>query len=366
MTRWIALMLMLLPAAAAAQTSGAGPFVSTNASLPGSPTLAGVTAASYSGAFGLRGSTGVRTEGEGVPLPGLRDAWVADLDVSLAPMRLWRGHNGGTGLEPALFFGIGFQGGKDDGDRYAVPNTSYGAALWYPLTRWLRVESEARRRSPFGGSDDVPAEVARGWELRFGVAVLWSRTPSTRVAATRPPPAPPPARPLPRDVATEGDIGRLADSLLGTAADYLGTPYRFGGTDPTTGLDCSAFIQRVYRAHGLTLPRTSRQQVQLGLSVDPDQGLQPGDLLFFASNGSRIDHVALYTGENTIVHATSSGGGVRYDDLASSRGRWFTDHMVAVRRILGTELSAAALSHMAADNEGLDPPDLAPPATRDR
>jgi len=53
----------------------------------------------------------------------------------------------------------------------------------------------------------------------------------------------------------------------------------------------------------------------------------------FANRGEPISHVAIYAGRNRIIHASSSGGEVRYDDLGTSRGKWFVDHMVAARRV---------------------------------
>lgn len=384
MSRWAVAALVAIPTSLTAQTIGVSPFVSTNGSLPDSPTLFGVSIASHVGALAFRAGTGVDPGGEGFPLPGLADdGWVADFDVNLAPTRFWKSGNDGSGLEPALLFGVGFEGGQGDDDRFAVPNASYGGALWYSPASWFRLESEARYRSPLGDRDALPADVGPGWEFRLGAMILWRRDPAPppvlargpdRANRVRPPPQqsePPDAgvvngsgrsgrtRIVTRNVAPAATDASLASSMLGTAADYLGTRYRFGGTDPETGLDCSAFIQRVYRAHGITLPRTSRQQVQVGLSVEPAEDLQPGDLLFFAGNGSRIDHVALYTGQNVIIHSTSSGGGVVYDDLMSRRGRWFREHLVAARRIIGTDVAAAAFIPMPADGE-LDPPDHAP------
>jgi len=121
--------------------------------------------------------------------------------------------------------------------------------------------------------------------------------------------------------------------VLGTAADYLGAPYRYGGTSPSSGFDCSGFVQYVFAKQGVRLPRTARQQAQVGSALPADwRALAPGDLVMFEENG-RIDHVAIYAGGNRIIHSTSSGGGVRYDDLTTRRGQWFADHMVVARRV---------------------------------
>jgi cell wall-associated NlpC family hydrolase len=125
-----------------------------------------------------------------------------------------------------------------------------------------------------------------------------------------------------------------AARIIPTAERYLGTPYRYGGTSPSTGFDCSGFVQYVFAKNAVKLPRTSRQQAKVGLPLRKDwRSLSRGDLVMFAEKGRPISHVAIYAGGNRIIHATSSGGAVRYDDLSTRRGQWFVDHMVAARRV---------------------------------
>ena len=124
-----------------------------------------------------------------------------------------------------------------------------------------------------------------------------------------------------------------AARVLGEAEQYLGVPYKYGGTSPNSGFDCSGFVQYVFAQQGVRLPRTAREQAQVGAYLAPDwRAVAAGDLVMFEENG-RISHVAIYAGRNRIIHSTSSGGGVRYDDLATRRGEWFMDHMVAARRV---------------------------------
>jgi cell wall-associated NlpC family hydrolase len=143
-----------------------------------------------------------------------------------------------------------------------------------------------------------------------------------------------------------GTIGNIAVSsartaprktsarVIPTAERYLGTPYRWGGTSPVTGFDCSGFVQYVFARNAVNLPRTSRQQAKVGAAMPRSfRRLAPGDLVMFAERGEPISHVAIYAGRNRIIHATSSGGAVRYDDLDTRRGQWFVEHMVAARRV---------------------------------
>jgi cell wall-associated NlpC family hydrolase len=158
-----------------------------------------------------------------------------------------------------------------------------------------------------------------------------------------------------------------AARVLLTAERYLGVRYRWGGTSPRTGFDCSGFVQYVFAKHGTRLPRTSREMASSGRRLRPVwSALQPGDLVLFAGPGKRISHVAIYAGRRRIIHASGSGRRVRYDALDTKRGRWFARRIVAARRVSpgGRALVSDLLAHYAADAGAsmlqLDPPDTAP------
>ena len=127
---------------------------------------------------------------------------------------------------------------------------------------------------------------------------------------------------------------RVEAQLLQTARRYLGTRYRLGGVKPTA-FDCSGFVRYVFAKHGIELPRTAREQAESGQSivVGPDS-LRVGDLLFFRTSRGRAGHVAIYAGDGRIIHASSGSRRVRYDDLASPRGKWFIARLTGVRRVL--------------------------------
>ncbi|HET6778355.1 MAG TPA: NlpC/P60 family protein [Gemmatimonadales bacterium] len=126
-----------------------------------------------------------------------------------------------------------------------------------------------------------------------------------------------------------------AARVLATAKRYVGIRYRYGGESPASGFDCSGFVQYVFARHGITVPRSSRLQASAGESVPlPLGSLHPGDLLLFSSRGRGVDHVAIYVGDNRILHSSAGAGGVVYDDLDSPRGKWYLKRHVASRRVL--------------------------------
>ena len=89
---------------------------------------------------------------------------------------------------------------------------------------------------------------------------------------------------------------------------YLGYPYVWGGNNLETGVDCSGFTQQVYLKFGITLNRVADSQRANGISISRDEA-QPGDLFFYGSNGYAT-HVAIYIGNNQVIHASSPSVGI--------------------------------------------------------
>lgn len=98
-------------------------------------------------------------------------------------------------------------------------------------------------------------------------------------------------------------------SIVSYALQFVGNPYVWGGTSLTSGADCSGFTQSVFGDNGISIPRTSGSQGSGGREVSLDN-IQPGDLLFY-SNGSSINHVALYIGNGQVVHASTEKTGIK-------------------------------------------------------
>ncbi|HUH13502.1 MAG TPA: C40 family peptidase [Longimicrobiales bacterium] len=375
MRRLATLLVLALPAPLPGQTSVSfGPFVGVNGAVEGSPAIAGLAVQPRWGVLGVRVS-GSMDAGQTPAAPlvggervGGASAWAGDLDLTLAPAR-WSAMAPLFGRsDPTLFVGAGMHGGRPAGAEAAtIPSFSYGAGLRWPLLRWLSLESEARWRAPMQDAASLPPGVAGGLELRAGLTFEIGTRRGVRAPARRPDTS---GRSAPTSPSAGGRAAPAAAGALLLGDRYLGVPYLWGGNTPETGFDCSGFVRYVYDAHGVSLPRVSRQQALAGeplpLRLD---ALAPGDLMAFAGDGVRVDHIALYAGDGRILHSSKSGQGVRYDDLHSRRGRWYLEHWVSARRVAGgaSLLATGGLPRVplaeldALLGEEIEPVDHAPP-----
>lgn len=105
-----------------------------------------------------------------------------------------------------------------------------------------------------------------------------------------------------------GSNGAVGQQMVSFARQFIGNPYVYGGTSLTNGADCSGFVQSIYSNFGYSIPRTATTQYNYGYKISVEEA-QAGDLLFY-SYGGEIGHVALYTGEGTIVHASTEETGI--------------------------------------------------------
>lgn len=127
------------------------------------------------------------------------------------------------------------------------------------------------------------------------------------------------------DTELEGYRHRIVLEALG----QVGRPYRWGGTTPD-GFDCSGLVQYVYAQTGLSMPRTAREQHELGAPIGMGEA-EPGDLLFYSFAGRKVDHVAIYLGDDQAVHAPAHGRAVI---VASVHLPFWKKHFVDAVRIL--------------------------------
>jgi cell wall-associated NlpC family hydrolase len=125
----------------------------------------------------------------------------------------------------------------------------------------------------------------------------------------------------------------IRDRLAIAARQFLGLPYRWGGMSERRGLDCSGFVKVLFAKLNIELPRTSREQFDVGENVGADN-LEPGDLLFFSSDGITPNHVGLYIGDNRFVHAEKKAGHVIVTTLNRP---WYIKHFLGARRIVKSE-----------------------------
>ncbi|MDR1351132.1 MAG: C40 family peptidase [Zoogloeaceae bacterium] len=123
-----------------------------------------------------------------------------------------------------------------------------------------------------------------------------------------------------------------AQEVILKALELVGVRYRMGGANPDVGLDCSSFVQLVYQdAMDLILPRTAREQSRVGMEVTARTELKPGDLVFFNTMRRAFSHVGIYLGDNYFLHAPSSGGSVRVENM---QNRYWLTRYNGARRLI--------------------------------
>lgn len=108
-----------------------------------------------------------------------------------------------------------------------------------------------------------------------------------------------------------------ANEVTFAAMQQVGKPYRYGGSSPQTGFDCSGLVDYVYQASvGIKLPRTVKALTNIPAPVVSKNDLQTGDLVIFATrHGKQADHAGIFVGKGRFVHAPSTGGKVRLDTI---------------------------------------------------
>lgn len=120
------------------------------------------------------------------------------------------------------------------------------------------------------------------------------------------------------------------DAVVAAAEKYLGVPYRFGGTNPESGLDCSGFVQRAYADLGIKLPRVAKDQAKEGTAVPSLAEAKPGDLLAF---NSPVSHIGIYVGDNKMIVAPHTGDHVKVQTVYGKP--------TAIRRIIPSSAPVA-------------------------
>ncbi len=124
----------------------------------------------------------------------------------------------------------------------------------------------------------------------------------------------------------------LAKMIIETAKTQLGVMYRYGGNSPDTGFDCSGFSSWVFAQHGIKLPRSSGQQLNIGIPISKEE-LKPGDLIIYTRRlGSRTStHATIYIGDGKIIHSPRTGRPVAINDAFDD---YRTARYVGARRVI--------------------------------
>lgn len=196
-----------------------------------------------------------------------------------------------------------------------------------PAKSKLKPAAKTVKAAPTDPSDRMADELNAKWQQQNGAFAGFNSATPAAAAATMTPAAfstGPAAAPA----ATSPGNGEWGDRLVSRAMNYLGTPYRYGGTSPKTGFDCSGFVYYLYGAvFGQRIPRMPHDMVREATPVARGE-LQKGDLVMFGYRGT-ITHVGIYSGNGQFVHATHRGSPVMVTSLDADY--YNTRYLKAVR-----------------------------------
>ena len=122
---------------------------------------------------------------------------------------------------------------------------------------------------------------------------------------------------LEQQAALATESAKLRQEVASYALNFVGNPYKWGGTSLTKGADCSGFVQSIYKQFGYEIPRVSKDQAKSAgyCNVKPDlEHLLPGDLIFYTDKKGVVNHVAMYIGNGQVVHASNTKSGIKISD----------------------------------------------------
>ncbi len=185
------------------------------------------------------------------------------------------------------------------GDGYV--STDY-VSLW---TDFVKAESKEEEEARLAKEEEERRAAAAAAEAARQNAAASAGTTSTQTPTTTTYSAP---------------SGSNGQAVVDYACQFVGNPYVYGGTSLTNGADCSGFVMSVYAAFGVSLPRTDREIRNSGYEVSVSE-MQPGDIVCYSG------HVAIYCGNDTIVHASTAATGIKYTSPVAYRT------ILSVRRI---------------------------------
>lgn len=143
-------------------------------------------------------------------------------------------------------------------------------------------------------------------------------------------------------VQAQPTLPHYSTRIIHTALEMIGIPYRRGGTNASSGFDCSGFVYAIYaQAAGHALPRVAHDQAKVTEKIEKKE-LKPGDLVFFNTMRRAFSHVGIYLGEGKFIHAPRRGKRVRVEDM---NAKYWVKRFNGARRVNVAESSRDKVTH---------------------